>query len=58
MDITALSTTLSQANLQTAIGFELLANATEMAEVQTEAIQELISSVPTPGVGENIDISL
>lgn len=58
MDITALSTTLSQANLQTAVGFELLANATELAEVQTEALQELISSVSMPGIGENIDISL
>lgn len=58
MDITALSTSLSQANLQTAIGFELLANAQELAEVQTEAIQELISAIPTPGVGENIDISI
>ena len=58
MDITELSMSLSQTNLQNAIGYELLANAKEMAEIQTDAIQEIIASIPTPGVGEHIDISL
>ena len=58
MDIAELSMNLSQANLQTAIGFELLANAQEVAEIQADVIQELVSSVEIPGLGENIDISL
>lgn len=56
MDITALSPALSQANLQTQIGYKLLANVKELAEVQSEAIQEIMNAIP--GVGENIDISV
>jgi len=58
MDIAELSMSLSQANLQTAIGFELLANAQEVAEIQADVIEELVSSVEIAGLGENIDISL
>lgn len=58
MDVTALSPALNQVNLQTQIGFELLANVKELAEVQTEALQEMIASVAIPGLGEHIDVSL
>ena len=58
MDVTALSPAINQVNLQTQIGFALLENVKEFAEVQTEALQEMISSVAIPGLGENIDISL
>lgn len=58
MDITALSIDLNQVNLQNQIGFALLKNAKEMAEVETEAIQEMISSVSIPGVGEQIDLTV
>lgn len=58
MDITSLSPALSQADLQSQIGFALLENVMELAEVETEALQEMITSVSVPGVGEHIDISL
>lgn len=58
MDISLLSTTLNQVNLQQSIGFALLENVQELAEVETEALQEMISSVAVPGIGEHIDISL
>lgn len=58
MDVTALSPAINQVNLQTQIGFELLANVKELAEVQTEALQEMIASVAVPGLGEHIDVSL
>ena len=58
MDVTALSPAINQVNLQTQIGFALLENVKEFAEVQTEPLQEMISSVAIPGLGENIDISL
>lgn len=57
MDITALSPAFNQANLQMNIGYKLLENTQELAEIQTEALKELIASIPT-GVGENIDISV
>ncbi|MCI8372384.1 MAG: putative motility protein [Lachnospiraceae bacterium] len=56
MDITSLSPALSQADLQMSIGYELLANVKELAEVQADAITELMAAIP--GLGENIDISV
>ena len=58
IDITKLSPEISQANLQMQIGFALMDNAKEMMEVEGDVVNDLISSIPTPGVGENIDISL
>lgn len=59
MDINALSRSMEQIpDLQTAIGAALMENAMDLAEVQGEAIQELIATLPIPGIGENIDISL
>lgn len=58
MDITSLSSALNQVSLQNNIGFALLENVQELAEVETEALQEMISSIAIPGVGEHIDISL
>lgn len=59
MDINALSRSMEQIpDLQTSIGAALMENAMDLAEVQGQAIQELIATLPTPGIGENIDISL
>ena len=58
MDITALSTTLSQANLQEQISFAVLENVQELAQVQGDAIKNMMESIPEPGLGEHIDISL
>lgn len=59
MDIAAMAMNMSQANLQTEISVALMKNVKDMAEVQGQAISEMIESVPSPaGVGQNIDIKL
>ena len=58
MDITELSTTLSQVNLQEQIGFAVLENVQDLAKVETDALLNMMESIPTPGLGEHIDISL
>lgn len=59
MDIGALSTAMSQVNIQTQVGCALMENVKEMVEVQGQALSEMIASVPSPaGVGGNIDIKL
>ena len=58
MDMTELSTTLSQVNLQEQIGFAVLENVQDLAKVETDALLNMMESIPTPGLGEHIDISL
>lgn len=58
MDITALSTDLSQAKLQTGISFALLENTKELAETQAGALAEMMDSIAIPGLGEHVDISV
>lgn len=61
MDINDVAMNMSQLQLQTQIGCALMENVKELAEVQGEALSEMIESVPAPlpaGIGQNIDISL
>lgn len=58
MDITALSTDLSQAKLQTDISFALLENTKELAETQAGALAEMMDAIAIPGLGEHMDISV
>ena len=61
MDINDVAMSMSQMQLQTQIGCALMENVKELAEVQGEALSEMIQSVlaPSPaGIGQNIDISL
>lgn len=59
MDLTAISTSMSQIDLETKVGAALMANVKELAEQQGEALTEMIESIPSPaGVGKKIDISL
>ncbi len=61
MDINDVAMSMSQMQLQTQIDCALMENVKELAEVQGEALSEMIQSVPAPspaGIGQNIDISL
>ncbi len=59
MDIAAMAMGMKQMELQTQVSVSVLKNVKEMAEVQGEAISEMIESVPHPeGIGQHIDISL
>lgn len=56
MDIAALSTSMSMANLQTDIGVALMSEAMELAEVTSEGIQKIMEFSVCPNLGQNIDI--
>lgn len=56
MDIAALSTSMSMANLQTELGAALMSEAMELAEVTSDGIQKLMESSVYPELGQNIDI--
>ena len=56
MDINDVAMSMSQMQLQTQIGCALMENVKELAEVQGEALSEMIQSVPAPspaGIGQN-----
>ncbi len=58
MDISALSTPMSMAELQNNIGFALMGKALDLAEVTGEGIQKILEASVAPELGQNIDITV
>ena len=56
MDIAAMSLSLSACSTNTNISIAMMSKILDTVEVAGEALTEMIESVPTPGLGERIDI--
>lgn len=56
MDITALSVSMAQANVQSAVGVSLLKMANEAAKQQGEQLVQMMMQSVQPHLGSNIDI--
>lgn len=56
MDIAAMSLSLSACSTNTNISIAMMSKVLDTVEVAGEALTEMIESVPTPGLGERIDI--
>lgn len=56
MDIPALSTYMSMSNLSMNVDIAVMSKILDTAETTGEALTQMIASVATPGLGENIDI--
>lgn len=54
MDITSLSASMSR--LSTDLNFTLMSKVLDTTEDTAEAMIEMLAVVPTPGLGEHIDI--
>jgi hypothetical protein len=60
MDIAALSIVSSQSQVQQAAGIAMLKKTMDVADEQSIALQQMMSSAPIsdPNLGQNIDISI
>ncbi len=58
MDIAALSTAMSMANIQTQASVAILDNSLENMEVMGDGMRNILESSVTPHLGQNIDISI
>ena len=56
LDIAAMSLSLSACSTNTNISIAMMSKVLDTVEVAGEALTEMIESVPTPGLGERIDI--
>ncbi len=56
MDVPAMSLSLSACETNTNISLAMVSKVLDTAEVAGEALTEMIESVPTPGLGELIDV--
>lgn len=56
MDIAAMSLSLSACSTNTGISLAMMSKVLDTAEVAGEALAEMIESIPTPGLGEHIDV--
>lgn len=56
MDIPALSTAMSMERLSTSVSFALMSKVMDTAEINSEAMIEMLDAAVVPGLGENIDI--
>lgn len=58
MDIAALSTQLSQANLKQDVGISLMKMVKEQTSVQTQGLTKLIENSVQPHLGGNVDLKI
>lgn len=58
MDIAALSTQLSQANLKQDVSISLMKMVKDQTSVQTEALTKLMETSAQPHLGGNVDIKI
>lgn len=58
MDIAALSTQLSQANLKQDVGISLMKMVKDQTSVQTQALTKLMETSTQPHLGGNVDIKI
>lgn len=56
MDITALSTAMSQTSLLNQVGAAVLSMSMDMVETAGEGMIQVLESAVTPELGSNIDI--
>lgn len=56
MDVAAMSLSLSECATNTNISLAMMSKVLDTVEVAGEALTEMIESVPTPGLGEHIDV--
>lgn len=56
MDVAAMSLSLSACETNTNISLAMMSKVLDTVEVAGEALTEMIQSVPTPGLGEHIDV--
>lgn len=57
MDIAALSTAMSMADVQTQFGMAMLDKSLENMETMGEGIQKILETSVNPHIGGNIDVS-
>lgn len=58
MDIAALSTSMSMANLQADFGVAMLDKSLEQLEVMGEGMEKILETSVNPHLGGNIDVSV
>ena len=57
MDIAAVSTTMSMADLQTDIGVAVLSKSMDNMETMGEGMKKILESSVTPHIGGNVDVT-
>lgn len=57
MDIAAVSTAMSMADLQTDIGVAVLSKSMDNMETMGEGMKKILESSVTPHIGGNVDIT-
>ena len=57
MDIAALSTAMSMANVQTDVGVAMLSKTLDNMEAMGEGVQKILETSVNPHIGGNIDVS-
>lgn len=58
MDIAALSTSMSLANIQTEFGIAMLDKSLENMEVMGDGMKKILETSVNPNLGGNIDVSV
>lgn len=58
MDIAALSTAMSMADVQTQFGMAMLDKSLENMETMGEGMQKILETSVNPHIGGNIDVSV
>lgn len=58
MDIAALSTSMSLANIQTEFGIAMLDKSLEQMEVMGDGMKKILETSVNPHLGGNIDVSV
>lgn len=58
MDITALSSAMSLADVQTDFGMAMLDKSLDTMEVMGEGMKKMMEASVTPHIGGNIDVSV
>ncbi len=58
MDIAALSTSMSLANIQTEFGIAMLDKSLENMEVMGDGMKKILETSVNPHLGGNIDVSV
>lgn len=57
MDIAAVSTAMSMADLQTDIGVAVLSKSMDNMETMGEGMKKILESSVTPHIGGNVDVT-
>lgn len=58
MDIVAISTAMSMADLQTDIGIAVLSKSMDNMETMGDGMKKILESSVTPHIGGNVDVTV